>query len=1030
MRRRLRNLIVIALLSIIFATFVTVTPAKTQNASTIISKLEELQNGIQALPDNAFKESETAEQHKNSLVNKISAVISQIEAGVYEGVFNKLEEDIQGRIDDWLIDPWKDYTLERLEEVFELCIETLHKRCCYHRDFSINASPTLLTIPQGGSNTSIITITSLRGFSEEVRLIATSPPIEGVMTSLYPSEVVPPAGGFAISLLTVNVATTAEPGNYVITVTGTSGKWPCLIKHSVSIGLSVVFTELADFSLSATPQLIEVQQGGSNTSIIAVTSLKGFNKSVNLTAGISEPALGVNITLNPLQVIPPSSGYAISILTVEANTTAEEGSYTITVNGASDSLQRSVVILLRIRAPPVVPHPDFLITAFPTSLTVQVGESGTSTIVVISVRGFNQTVNLTITSEPLENVNVSVDPSKVAPPLDGFVTSTLTVNVADSAQVGLYSINVTATSGMLESKSVVIRLEVTAPPKDTIPPTIVNVLRNPETPAYNESVTVAAFVYDEGGSGIKQIILKYSGGAEWTAINMTLSDGLYTASIPTFPFNTTVEYRVLASDNENNSALSSLFSYTVIDPYPPLLRIDSPAQGSYLSGTVSITVFMKDQNKGDESGFGGAELSINGTVVKTWEPPAPSEPDTYSWQTRTFGGDGTYVVKLSVRDKAGNVVEKSLSVTVDNTSPLAEIVKPGPGSYLRSSVLIKVRGSDVNFDKMEVRIDNTLVRTSTTSGSEVLEWNTLNYDDGVHIIELIVYDKAGNIKPTTALVIVDNTRPWIRTPSWSPKEPTANVDIQINVAVTDPLGGSGVKNVTLWFKNKTMEDWQPKPMTLKSGNWTVTLSNQSDTIIKFWIEAFDRAENGAKTPEIYEIQVKGAAGVPLALILALILIVAAIIALAAYISWRQRRRQEGAGPTPSVMPPSRPLPPPTTPPSIKAAEKVIEGYGMASFIVPAHNEENSIFQRIANAFENAARHKGTSEIIVVDDGSDDNTYEMAWAAVKLNREKHPSIPAKVVRHSTKLGKAEAILTGRNKASGEIITVFNGNATIL
>ena len=50
---------------------------------------------------------------------------------------------------------------------------------------------------------------------------------------------------------------------------------------------------------------------------------------------------------------------------------------------------------------------------------------------------------------------------------------------------------------------------------------------------------------------------------------------------------------------------------------------------------------------------------------------------------------------------------------------------------------------------------------------------------------------------------------------------------------------------------------------------------------------------------------------------------------------------------------------------------------MISFVVPARNEGSTISQRIARAYECAVNHIGPSEIIVVDAGSFDDTYEEA-----------------------------------------------------
>jgi glycosyltransferase involved in cell wall biosynthesis len=60
---------------------------------------------------------------------------------------------------------------------------------------------------------------------------------------------------------------------------------------------------------------------------------------------------------------------------------------------------------------------------------------------------------------------------------------------------------------------------------------------------------------------------------------------------------------------------------------------------------------------------------------------------------------------------------------------------------------------------------------------------------------------------------------------------------------------------------------------------------------------------------------------------------------------------------------------------------------MISFVVPARNDESTISQRIARAYERAVNHSGPFEIIVVDDGSFDDTYEAAWSTIASNRRK-------------------------------------------
>jgi len=118
-------------------------------------------------------------------------------------------------------------------------------------DFSIGASPKNLTIQQGDSNSSTITITSLCGFSEPVDLSVKNAPID-ITTNLNPSQVTPQPNDTANSTLTVSVEPTAIPRNYTLTVIGKSGA----LSHNLQIGLEITQSgtaSLGDASLSSFP---------------------------------------------------------------------------------------------------------------------------------------------------------------------------------------------------------------------------------------------------------------------------------------------------------------------------------------------------------------------------------------------------------------------------------------------------------------------------------------------------------------------------------------------------------------------------------------------------------------------------------------------------------------------------------------------------------------------------------------------------------------------------------------------------------
>jgi glycosyltransferase involved in cell wall biosynthesis len=86
-------------------------------------------------------------------------------------------------------------------------------------------------------------------------------------------------------------------------------------------------------------------------------------------------------------------------------------------------------------------------------------------------------------------------------------------------------------------------------------------------------------------------------------------------------------------------------------------------------------------------------------------------------------------------------------------------------------------------------------------------------------------------------------------------------------------------------------------------------------------------------------------------------------------------------------------------------------------IVPAFNEVENMSPLLA---ELSAKLPPGYEVIIVDDGSTDGTYEAAAAA----RTRHEFL--QVLRHRTNLGKTAAIMTGLEQAGGEFVSVFDAD----
>lgn len=86
-----------------------------------------------------------------------------------------------------------------------------------------------------------------------------------------------------------------------------------------------------------------------------------------------------------------------------------------------------------------------------------------------------------------------------------------------------------------------------------------------------------------------------------------------------------------------------------------------------------------------------------------------------------------------------------------------------------------------------------------------------------------------------------------------------------------------------------------------------------------------------------------------------------------------------------------------------------------SIVIPAYNEEDNIETIIKQSLEFLSQEGTRSEIIVVDDGSGDNTFLL------LQKLQEEDSRIRVLRHSVKKGMGSALLTGYKQARGKYLT---------
>jgi subtilase family serine protease len=297
-------------------------------------------------------------------------------------------------------------------------------------DFSISASPTGVTIVQGGAASATITVNPVNAFNGSVNLSTSALP-SGVTASFNPNPVT------ASSKLTLTASGTAAPVTVMLTITGTSGS----LTHTTSVSVTVnAAPPSPDFSLSASPNSLTIAQGGAaGNTTMTVTPANGFNGSVGLAVTSALPS-GVSAGFNP----NPTTGN--STLMLAASSTATVGSVTVTVTGTSGSLTRTATVSLNVNAS--APAPDFSLSAAPSTLSVGRGKNVTSKITVNDLNGFSGTVSLSATGLP-KGVTATFNPASTSG------SSTLTLKASSTANLGTATVMIKGVSGSLNHSTTI-----------------------------------------------------------------------------------------------------------------------------------------------------------------------------------------------------------------------------------------------------------------------------------------------------------------------------------------------------------------------------------------------------------------------------------------------------------------------------------------------------------------------------------------------------------------------------------------------
>lgn len=217
----------------------------------------------------------------------------------------------------------------------------------------------------------------------------------------------------------------------------------------------------------------------------------------------------------------------------------------------------------------------------------------------------------------------------------------------------------------------------------------------------------------------------------------------------------------------------------LFDLKPPAVTVTvSPAKAIYgladLQAGVQVSIRATDSLSGVNRNTLRVQAEVNGTLYplsalnSSYDPVTATLTATLSIGPNTFP-DGQARIVVTVADNAGNVGQgRSPSFTKDTVPPQISILRPADGSTVSGpNVAFEIAWTDettsVSFSQARIFLDGSrnpiLEGASTSTGVST----NLELDSGSHILQVTVFDAAGNQASESSSFTVRTTTGPIQT---------------------------------------------------------------------------------------------------------------------------------------------------------------------------------------------------------------------------------------------------------------------------
>ena len=319
---------------------------------------------------------------------------------------------------------------------------------------------------------------------------------------------------------------------------------------------------------------------------------------------------------------------------------------------------------------------------------------------------------------------------------------------------------------------------------DATPPTVS--IETPVSGVLSGTVLVSASASDNiGVAGVKFLLDGSPISAEDTAAPYELMWTTGTAS------NGAHTLTAIARDATGNQTTSASVSVTVSnDTTAPTVVLTSPAAGSNLAGTVTLTATATD-----DVDLVGVQFVVDGASLGAEETAAPYG---LPWIT-TSVPNGIHMVTAVARDAAGHqttAASVGVMVSNDSTAPTVALTNPTMASTVTGTITLNATAADdVGVVGVQFKLDGVPFGAEDTVAPYGLAWLTTGVPNGIHTVTAVARDLAGHqttAQSVTVMVSNDTTAPTVAMTSPAPAS-LAAATVTLAATATDDVGVAAVQ---------------------------------------------------------------------------------------------------------------------------------------------------------------------------------------------------------------------------------------------